>query len=198
MMVVGLLRHGEARGGPRFRGRTDDPLTAAGWEQMHATIAADHRWNRVISSPLARCAEFAGVLARRDSLPLTFDVRLQEMHFGAWEGRTAAELMAEAPEALTQFWSDPSTYAPPGGEPLADFRQRVLDVWSDIVTAHAGQRVLVVTHAGVIRVLLCHLLQQPPAQLQVFEVSHGGLHTFLINDDGSVCSTPDSTSPFFE
>lgn len=180
---VGLLRHGEVEGGSRFRGHTDDALTAIGLQQMRA--AADGtRWDRVISSPLARCAAFADAYGCQHSLPLTFDARLKEMHFGIWEGRTAAELMATDTDALTRFWNDPLHNTPPGGEPLAQFQVRVLDAWQEIIMNHVGQRVLVVTHGGVIRVLLCHVRNQPLARLQTFEVRHGGLYRVQADDLG--------------
>ena len=92
--------------------------------------------------------------------------------------------MAEAPEALTRFWNDPDKYPPPGGEPLARFQARVLDAWSEIVFRHAGQRVLVVSHGGVIRVLLCRLLERPVTRLHELDIEHGGLYTVRVDHDG--------------
>lgn len=151
---------------------------------MYTALADSDRWDRVVSSPLIRCAEFSKAYARQRSLPLTFDTRLKEMHFGQWEGRSAAELMAEDPEALARFWRDPNAYPPPGGESLAHFRARVLDAWNDILFAHADQRVLIVTHGGVIRVLLCHIHGIPVMRWHEFDVTHGQLHGVLIGDDG--------------
>ncbi len=194
MIRIGLLRHGEVAGGPRFRGHSDDPLTAAGWDQMWSALGGDDRWERVISSPLARCAAFARAFARRHALPLAVDDRLMEMHFGQWEGRSAKELMAADPEALERFWRDPETYPPPGGEALSRFRARVLDAWNDIVTTHAGRRVLVVTHGGVIRVLLGHLQGRPPGRLLEIEVGHGTLHRLSIPGDAQGGSAAGITS----
>jgi alpha-ribazole phosphatase len=185
MTLIGLLRHGEVEGGNRFRGPTDDPLTTAGLLQMYATLTDNDRWDRVISSPLLRCAEFSNAFAWQHSLSLTFDTRLQEMYFGAWEGRSASELMAEDPQALTRFWRDPNAYSPTGGEALADFQARVLAAWNDILSTPAGQRVLIVTHGGVIRVLLCHVLKVPVSRWHEFEVPHGQLRGVHVGADGS-------------
>lgn len=181
---IDLLRHGETQGGSRFRGSTEDPLTAVGLEQMKSATSRAQCWDRVVSSPMVRCAEFARVFSRQRSLPLDFDERLKEIHFGAWEGRTAAELMAEAPEPLARFWSDPDKHPPPGGEPLARFRARVLDAWSDIVSLYAGQRVLVVSHGGVIRVLLCRVLEWPVTRMHELDIEHGGLYTVRVDHNG--------------
>ncbi|MCB1753972.1 MAG: alpha-ribazole phosphatase [Gammaproteobacteria bacterium] len=184
-MRVGLLRHGEVEGGNRFRGSTDDPLSRTGLSQMQAATAATH-WDRVISSPLQRCTEFADLYARQNTLLYSLEPRLQEIHFGSWENRSAAELMEETPEALTRFWHDPLTYTPPGGESLSHFQARVLEAWHEILTAHAQQDVLIVTHGGVIRTLLCHILKRPLASLLELRVEHGSLHLFLIDSAGTV------------
>ncbi|MFZ0006897.1 MAG: histidine phosphatase family protein, partial [Steroidobacteraceae bacterium] len=61
-MLVHVLRHGETEGGARYWGRTDVALSARGWEQMRAAVAG-HSWERIVSSPLQRCAAFAEALA---------------------------------------------------------------------------------------------------------------------------------------
>lgn len=177
---IDLLRHGETQGGSRFRGSTDDPLTDIGLHQMRMATAGDRSWNRVISSPLKRCAAFATVFARQHSLPLTFDERIKEIHFGAWEGLTATELMAEDPDALARFWADPDESPPPGGESLSCFQVRVLDAWKNLVHSDSGQKTLLVTHGGVIRILLCHVQQRPIGKLLEIEVKHGALYTLRI------------------
>ena len=175
-VYLDLLRHGETAGGTCYRGTTDDPLTAAGWEQMRAAVNDNARWEGIVTSPLRRCAEFARALARQRSIPLTLDERLAEMHFGAWEGRSTAELMSADPEALARFWDDPVTHTPPGAEPLARFATRVLATWNGIVRDHPGRRVLLVTHGGVIRVILSHVLRRPVERLLELDVGHAALH----------------------
>lgn len=175
-VCLDLLRHGETEGGARYCGTTDDPLTGAGWEQMWAAVRHDTHWDRIVTSPLRRCAQFAHTLARQHSIPLTLDERLAEMHFGAWEGRSAAELMSTDPDALARFWEDPATHAPAGAEPLAHFAERVLTAWHDIVRGHAGRRILLVTHGGVIRVILCHVLRRPVERLLELDVGHAALY----------------------
>ncbi len=192
---LGLLRHGETEGGEMFRGHTDDPLTPAGLAQMQAAVANDPHWQRVISSPLRRCAEFAQAFARRRALPLTFDARLKEIHFGQWEGRSAADLMADSPEALTRFWTDPDANPPPGGESLSRFQARVLEAWEEIVAADAAQRTLIVTHGGVIRVLLCHLSQRPVTAWHEFDAPLGSLRSLRIDQRGLVANRPAGLTP---
>ena len=90
-----LLRHGVTERGGGLRGSLDDELTAEGWAQMRAAVASAGPWQALVSSPLRRCAAFAEELAARLGLPLQLEADLRELHFGAWEGRSAADLMHE-------------------------------------------------------------------------------------------------------
>jgi len=152
---IDLLRHGETEGGQRYCGTTDILLTAAGWDQMWGTVGNECHWDVVVSSPLKRCAEFARALAQRHSLELQIDERLREMHFGAWEGRNAAELMQTDADNLTRFWRDPVRHSPTDGESVVALQSRVMAAWRD-ATAQC-RAALIVTHGGPIRTILCHL-----------------------------------------
>lgn len=181
---IDLLRHGEVEGGSAFNGSSDAPLTQQGLAQMQRASAADCAWNRVITSPLQRCTVFADAFAQRHGLPLQRDERLQEIHFGAWEGRSSAAIWNETPAALERFWADPETYPPPGGESLSRFRSRVMGAWNDIIEGYQGERLLVVTHGGVIRLLLCHVRGWPLSRLLQIEVEHGALFRITVDADG--------------
>jgi alpha-ribazole phosphatase len=151
-MLVHLLRHGETCGGARYLGETDVALSAKGWEQMRAAVAG-RCWDLIVCSPLQRCAAFAGALAEELGARCRHDADLREMSFGEWEGYSAAELLQRDAERLRRFWSDPSRYAPPGGEPLAQLHLRVMAAWERIASDHCAGRALIVTHGGPIRLL---------------------------------------------
>lgn len=171
---IGLLRHGETEGGARYRGITDDSLTSTGWEQMWQATDVGMPWKGVVTSPLRRCAQFAYSFAQRHAVPVRADERLRELNFGRWEGRTAVELMETEPETLTCFWRDPWNQRPPEGEPFKDMQARVLAAWHDIVL---DQRpVLVVSHGGPLRVILCHVSSRPVEDFFEIEVPHAALH----------------------
>lgn len=104
--LLDYLRHGLPKGGSHYRGHgIDDPLSKAGWAQMHATTAVLGGWQAVISSPLVRCATFAQWLTETHDLPLHIDEDLREVGFGNWEGRTRAELIAECPDEYHAFYA---------------------------------------------------------------------------------------------
>jgi alpha-ribazole phosphatase len=179
--TLDLLRHGEVEGGRRFRGSTDDPLTAEGWNQLRAAAAAHGPWDRIVTSPLQRCRKFAEGLAAETSLPLTVEPRLAELHFGEWEGLGFEELCVSAPLALRRFVADPFRHPPPGAESLPGFRQRTLAALADLAR-HAGGRVLAVTHGGVIRMLLCHVREWPEQRFQEIEVDYAALFRLRLQD----------------
>jgi len=176
-----LLRHGETELGGGLRGSLDDALTARGWEQMHAAVTAGGPWDRLVSSPLQRCAHFAQQLGARLDVPVHVDKDLQELHFGAWEGRSAAALMDTDAEALGRFWADPYRFTPPDGEPVLAFSARVLAAVDRLHAAYTGQRVLLVSHGGVMRLLLARARGLPREQLLNVDVAHGALFSLRVS-----------------
>ncbi|OYQ04232.1 histidine phosphatase family protein [Pseudomonas mandelii] len=175
-----LLRHGETELGGGLRGSLDDALTAKGWEQMRAAVAEQGPWDRLISSPLQRCARFADELGEQLGLPVHLDKDLQELHFGAWEGQSAAALMETDAEGLGLFWADPYTFTPPEGEPVEDFSTRVLAAVARLHAAYAGERILLISHGGVMRLLLAQARGLPREQLLNVEVGHGSLFSLSV------------------
>ncbi|WP_407311512.1 alpha-ribazole phosphatase family protein [Pseudomonas sp. nanlin1] len=168
-----LLRHGETERGSVLRGSLDDPLTQSGWAQMSAAVVGRGPWTGVVSSPLQRCARFAEALAAERGLPLVLEPDLQELHFGAWEGRSPADLMLTDAKGLGQFWADPYGFTPPQGEPVLAFSERILAALERLRARHEGERVLLVSHAGVMRLLLARARGLPRNDLLQVTVAYG-------------------------
>lgn len=181
-----LLRHGETELGGGLRGSLDDALTANGWTQMRAAVVDGGPWDRIVSSPLQRCARFAAELGEQLNLSVHLDKDLQELHFGAWEGQSAAALMETDAEALGLFWADPYGFTPPQGEPVSAFSARVLAAVARLQAAYAGERILLVSHGGVMRLLLAQARELPREQLLNVEVGHGALFALTVAADGAL------------
>jgi alpha-ribazole phosphatase len=184
-MLVHLLRHGETEGGARYCGGTDVALSWKGWQQMRGAVAG-RAWDLIVSSPLRRCAAFAEALARELGVRCRYEAELREMSFGAWEGRSTAELMQTDAERLRFFWADPSAHTPPGGESLAQLHSRVMAAWRRIVTDRDSGRVLIVTHSGPIRLLRAAQSHTALSALLSIDVPHGALISIECLADGSV------------
>lgn len=183
-MILDLLRHGETELGGGLRGSLDDALTATGWAQMRQAVAQAGPWDLVVSSPLQRCALFADELGARLSLPVQREADVRELHFGDWEGRSAAQIMQTEADALGLFWNDPYAFTPPAGEPVLAFAGRVVAAVERLAREHAGKRVLLVTHGGVMRLLLARSRGLPREQLLQVEVGHGALMRLEASLDG--------------
>lgn len=172
------MRHGETHGAQGFCGSTDRHLSHKGFGDMLQALQIQADWDVVISSPRRRCCEFAYHFARRHLLYCHIEHRLGEIHFGAWEGQSFARIQQRFPQQLKHYWRNPLQFTPPGGEPLGVFRQRVMSAWRDITAQSRDQKILVITHGGVIRLLHCELRRIPLTELLHIQVPHASMHTF--------------------
>ncbi len=159
--IIDVIRHGEPVGGSRYRGQIDDPLSERGWQQMRAAVQGRDEWQQIVSSDLSRCADFALELGGQLAVDVELDPAFREVGFGRWEGKSASELLAEDPEGTAAFWRDPINHTPPEAEPLRTFQQRVITAWQSLLDRHRGKHLLLVGHAGMMRILLLHALGLP-------------------------------------
>jgi len=166
-LQIDLLRHGETTLSHTLRGHLDDDLTEQGWLQMQSTIqqyiTTPMDWDVIISSPLRRCHCFAEHLENQLGLPMRVNEHIKEMHFGDWEGISTQVIYETEPERLANFWQFPTQYHAPNGESLTQFQQRIFIGFEQIYTQiqeQNGQKALVITHGGVIKLLTCLARQQ--------------------------------------
>ena len=174
MTTINILRHGETSGGNIYRGITDQPLTQKGWLQMRNAIGDNSHWQQIISSPLLRCSDFASHISEQLNIPVSFNKKLQEIDFGDWEGLSAAQIYQRSPDELIRFWDNPEKYTPPNGERLLSLQTRVLETWNEIIAM--GEDILVITHGGPIRVILCHENKTPIKEVLSLDVPLASFH----------------------
>jgi alpha-ribazole phosphatase len=177
-MIIDLLRHGEPRGGVRFRGNgCDDPLSEQGWRQMWQAVGESVHWpwDVVVTSPLVRCRDFAEALCSRKPTPLRVVEDLREVGFGEWEGLTLDEVRTGRAEEYRAFYADPVANRPRDAEPLADFRLRVERALTAEIEAGATERLLVVTHGGVIRSLVGWVLGVPDRKIFALDCEYASV-----------------------
>jgi len=187
-LQIDLLRHGETTLSHTLRGHLDDDLTEQGWLQMQSTIqqymTTPVDWDVIISSPLRRCRRFAEHLADQLGLPMRVNEHIKEMYFGDWEGISTQAIYEAEPEQLANFWQFPTQYHAPNGESLTQFQQRISIGFEQIYTqiqAQNGQKALVITHGGVIKLLTCLAQQQNLDDLLKMPAELGKLYSFSLS-----------------
>ncbi len=169
-ITVDFLRHGEPEGGEVLRGRIDHPLSEKGWLQMQKAAAltnerqlshATPSWTHLITSPLQRCRVFAEQLAVVTALDLQVLDQWQEIDYGDWDGMLLSDWREHAGPQFKAFREDVSKLQPPNGEAFLNFKDRILGAWQALADLPDGSHVLVVTHGGVLRVVLPTVLGMP-------------------------------------
>jgi alpha-ribazole phosphatase len=185
-VLIDLMRHGEPVGGRAYRGNSvDDPLTGNGWQQMRNAVGQYTQWDRIITSPLRRCREFAEELGARINVPVTIEPGFREVGFGVWEGKSPGEIIEADPESYEAFYRDPEHCRPDGAEPLNEFSDRVIGVFDTLVQTCDGENALVVSHAGVMRAIVAHVLVAPLSSMYRLRINNGGMVRIRYNTHGT-------------
>jgi len=170
MRVALLIRHGGVADGAeeRYRGAADAPMGAAGEAQIRALaarLAARVRLDAIYCSDLARSRRTAELLADGRDVAIRVRPALREIDLGAWQGRSRREIVEQRRAEYDARGRDIVNFRPPGGESFADLAARVLPCWRALAADETGEVVAIASHAGVNRVILCHLLGMPLANL---------------------------------
>jgi len=196
-MNIYLVRHTEPVSADdqwRFLGRSDPALSPRGIEQANELAARLHDmyFDSVYSSDLIRAMQTAEIISAaasgrpgaaqratmRDRTGAERDVvvrpdpRLREIDTGLWEGLTREEAAERYPDEHAERERDLYHRPFPGGESFADVRARALPGFYDAARM-GGETILIVSHKGVIRVLLCEFLGLPPDRLFSLSQDYG-------------------------
>lgn len=185
-----LTRHGQTiwHAENRYAGVSDIGLTDEGRKQADALAswATTHRPDAIWTSPLSRAIATAEPAARALGREPHLEPDLRECDFGVVEGRTLAEFAAEVPDAAEAFRADPVAYPFPGAEDPREAAARGAAALRRIAVGHPGERVLVVAHNTLLRLVLCTMLGIPVAEYRrVFpRLRNAAITELRVNDDG--------------
>jgi len=163
-----VVRHGETRWNleQRMQGHFDSPLTAVGRAQAEAIarrLAAETRFGLLVASDLGRARDTARAIGAATGHEVLTDARLRERHWGAGEGLTYAEIAERYPDAFRPDHEVDPDYAVPGGESRRAFFARAAEAFAALTRAHPAERIIVVTHGGVVAALWRHIHRIPIA-----------------------------------
>jgi broad specificity phosphatase PhoE len=157
-----LLRHGETvwNRERRYQGWTDTPLSPEGLVQAEAAARElkEHAFAAVYASPLQRARDTAAAIAAPHGLEVETDPAFKELGFGQWEGLTLDEARAGFPTLYDGWATTPHLVSPPGGESLAQARDRVLAGLERLRAGHPDEIVCLVAHGIPVRILILEVL----------------------------------------
>ncbi len=185
-MQVYLFRHGEIQrdGNARVIGQTDVPLTETGRNQARwwHSMLKQEAFRQVYCSDLVRSRETAEIIARDTPASITVLPQLREIDLGQWDGMTREEVDIRFPGEWERRGRNISEYRPSSGESFADLAARVFPALESL-THDSEELILIVGHAGVNRVILCHILGMPLDHLFRLRQDYGALNLIDVTGD---------------
>ncbi|ATW28120.1 alpha-ribazole phosphatase [Candidatus Formimonas warabiya] len=177
MTLLYLVRHGETDLNTKgvYYGWTDDGLSPQGIKQAEkmAVMLEDVHFDTVISSPLTRARETAVIVSRSDPDRIILDERLKELNFGAWEGKHYQVIQDHDKENWDLWVKDWKKASPPAGESFVSMYRRVKQSIKETLEKYEGQTLLMVTHQGCLRIIMCILLNMKYEGYWHFTFDHG-------------------------
>lgn len=179
-----LLRHGCVDITPEafFVGQTDLPLNMSGRKQAEnwRNIFEGLVFEDIISSDLSRAGETARIIATGHKNEIRILPELKEICLGEWERISVTEIKERYPGEYEARGENIDTFRPPEGENFVDLQNRVLKVFIPVLENHRGH-VLIISHAGVNRVIISYLLDIPVRNIFKFAQDYGALNIITGN-----------------
>lgn len=165
-MEIHLIRHTAVENPENLcYGFSDIPLRKGFAEDFKAADPGN-TFDLVFSSPSQRCTH----LAEYFKLNYKTDERLREMNFGSWEMKKWTDIPEEE---INPWYNDFVTIKTPAGENLLDMQARVMDFWNGIKGLEKINKVLIITHAGVIRLIVQSVLEFPLENIFKLQIDYG-------------------------
>jgi broad specificity phosphatase PhoE len=176
-----LVRHGQTDYNRERRWQgvgSDVPLNEAGRAEAARVAAAlarrfDGAVAALYTSDLARARETAAIVGAALGLEPIEEPALRELSHGRWEGLTHAEVAERWPEELAEYEAHPYSVRRGGGDSYADLETRLMPALERLSAAHAGERIVCVSHGGPIRLALSKALDRPLTDRDAFGVVNG-------------------------
>jgi len=190
--TIYLVRHGESEWNVQslMQGKTSGvPLTKTGIKQARAIEAKlkKIKFAAIFSSDLMRARQTAQIIAWQRKLAVITARAIRERSFGAYEGKTLEQYQEDLRETLKRFeaLSDKDKFKfvyPHGIEGIGATVARVITFLREVSVAYTGKNVLVISHGGVLRLLLIHLGYGTFSQLPPFSIDNTGY--LVLKSDG--------------
>ncbi|HGY5107796.1 adenosylcobalamin/alpha-ribazole phosphatase [Citrobacter sp. Cb080] len=189
-MRLWLVRHGETEANVAglYSGHAPTPLTERGIAQAQTlgTLLRNVPVDNVLCSELERARHTTQLILAEREVPVRNMPELNEMFFGDWEMRHHRDLAREDAENYAVWCNDWQNATPTNGEGFQAFSQRVERFIAQLADYKACQNLLVVSHQGVLSVLIARLLSMPAAAMWHFRIEQGCWSAIDFCDDFAV------------
>ncbi len=183
-----LIRHGDTIDEETrkvYKGSINIPLSDRGRARIAEVgrFLSSFHFDRFYTSMLSRCVETGAIISGFHGQTASADMGLNEISFGEWEGLSFDDIKDKFPERFDAWLEDPIRHTPPGGEPLADARTRIMRTFHAIIDRNRGGTIAVISHAGVLKIILSTLLSVDLRRMHVFAQDYGCIDVLDLYDD---------------
>ena len=200
MVTVYIIRHCEAEGNVLgvFQGSSDFDISKLGARQLEflSRRFRDIHIDKVYSSPLLRAYKTALAVAEPKALPVITDNELREICGGIIEGMKLSDIFVKHPALEDKWRHEFQNFAPENGEAIRDAYCRIWQAVSRIVAENHGKTIAIASHGGVIRSLLCRLVEGDIEKIGNIGFSTNTAVTKVVFDDNgspTVCFINDDS-----
>ena len=189
-----LVRHGETDMNKNnlYFGHLDPSLNETGKKQLERSkcslrkIENVDEISQIYCSPLKRCVESLDILEISKNIKINYDDEFKELNFGIFEGKTYKEICENYPEEVKRMKVKWRTFKVEGSESLEELEKRVVSKLEEIFEAKKGKKILLVAHAGVIKILLSHYLVGNVDLYWKLKIDNGAISKIVKLEDGFV------------
>jgi len=184
-----FVRHGETTANVehRYMGQSNSPLTPTGVAQAEAVAKrlAQRRIDAIYSSDLGRAASTSRIISQACGLPVINDRRLRERHAGLLQGQLESEARIKHATVFDEIGRRGERYVfPGGGESGLQIEERMASFLDEVRQDYPGETIVAVTHGGVLRVLLWHILGFPYASIFRLQCDNTSINAISSSDVG--------------
>ncbi|MED5403516.1 MAG: histidine phosphatase family protein [SAR324 cluster bacterium] len=182
-----LIRHGETEWNSqkRMQGHSNSDLSEVGMGQIQALgeLMKNVSFDHIYSSDSLRTRQTAEAITQYSGHTLQFDQRIREKNLGVFEGLTSTEAKERHPEIYRLFKTAGANYVIDEGESTQQLLERALEFIEEIRRRHPQERVVMVTHGGVVRVLMKHALGLSIDAPTRFIIKNTGIFGLIWNEN---------------
>ncbi|AYL60685.1 MULTISPECIES: adenosylcobalamin/alpha-ribazole phosphatase [Citrobacter] len=201
-MRLWLVRHGETEANIAglYSGHAPTPLTERGIVQAQSLsgLLRNVPFDNVLCSELERARHTTQLILAERDVPVCVMPELNEMFFGDWEMRHHRDLAREDAENYAVWCNDWQNATPTNGEGFQAFSQRVERFIAQLAEYKDSKNLLVVSHQGVLSVLVARLLSMPTAAMWHFRIEQGCWSAIDFCDDFAVLKVLNSRAVWHE